>query len=77
MNPSERTLMISRQRMEALNGILEEYERLVKVAGEKGIFRVRALEPKLSSKATVEISFSLVANIYTDYPPPKPGLDKA
>jgi hypothetical protein len=72
MNPSERALMISKQRIEALPGILEEYARLVKIAGEKGIFHAAALEPGNSSIASFEISFTFKANIYTDFGPPKP-----
>jgi hypothetical protein len=72
MNPTERKLAISKQRIEALNGILEEYERLVEIAGEKGIFHPTALITGHSSKAIVEIGFSLNANIYTDFPPSKP-----
>jgi hypothetical protein len=70
---SEEALAASKQRMEALDGILAEYERLVKIAGETGIFRPTPLEPKTSiGGATVDITFSLRAAIYRDFPPPKP-----
>jgi hypothetical protein len=75
---NEEALAVSKQRMEALNGILAEYERLVKIAGETGIFRPGALEPKISiGGATVDITFSLRAAIYRDFPPPKPKQGNA
>jgi hypothetical protein len=71
---SERVLEINKRRMEGLAGILEEYERLVKAAGEKGIFRAGALKPTASAGGEmVNIEFSLRAAIYSDFSQAKPG----
>jgi hypothetical protein len=68
----EQTLAVSKQRVETLNGILEEYERLVAFVGERGIFRPGALKPDSFGENTV-ITFSLRADIYTPMPPCRSG----
>jgi hypothetical protein len=69
----EQALTVSKQRVEAFNGILEEYERLVAFVGERGIFRPGALEPSYSVGENTVITFSLWADIYTPIPPCRPG----
>ena len=70
---NEQALAVSKQRVEALNGILEEYERLVAFVGERGIFRPGTLKPNCSVGGNTTITFSLWADIYTNIPPRHPG----